>query len=97
MQLLINGYGRGAFANLRCSGVASSDTVLLRPAAMFDLHGREWPALVIKARTGKLNRVSSNNAVDIVLHSMTSSEATILARRLMEFARLQDGAAVAAG
>ena len=96
MRLLIDGgYGRGAFANLRCLADVSSDTVFVHPTAMLGVDGRRSPAVVIRGRTGKLSRVSEDNHVDIALHSMPLSEATILARRLPEFARLQDGTGVA--
>jgi hypothetical protein len=92
MNLLIKGYGHGAFENLRCEAAASADSVWVHPTAMRWGDGRRAPALVIRGRTNKLNRSSENNEVSIVLHSMTADEATTLADRLLDYvSRLNAG------
>lgn len=91
MEVMIGGYGDGAFGTLRCTFDLNvnppqiDESAVSTPAPYWGGRRGTEPGLVIRGRTLKVGG-GEDNDMRLTLHGLTSNEAVQLARRLLDYA-----------
>lgn len=91
MNVLIHGYGEGAFETLRFKFDLSAAPPEIDPEAISlraippKRKRRSASGVVLTGETRKTGPASEDNEVTITLHDLSQSEAVVLARKLLEY------------